>query len=49
MLEVRSHADIDDKPIFKAVSLAVYAGEVHAIVRPKGAGGSTLDGAARRR
>ena len=43
------HADIDGNPILKGLSLAVNAGEVHAIMRPNGAGRSTLGIAMRRR
>lgn len=37
------HAEVYGKPIFKSRSLTVNAGEVHAIMRPNGAG-STPDG-----
>ena len=42
-------AEIDGKPILEGLSLAVKAGEVHAIMRPNGAGRSTLGIAMRRR
>ena len=39
MLQIHNlHAQVPDKPILKGLSLAMGAGEIHAIMGPNGAG-----------